>query len=179
MDEGWDRTVSIYDFISIWPARTLNRHHWNILWRRPMVLKQIYFQCQRHAAGAAAQNLFDISPSTWVARSSNASKPAVKMNFCDGRCMFKVAFHLALTAGVPWWEVEGNKWNSAMRGNCGNLGGRWWVGNNQLQVGNNRVWRQCFSQFPPLDITQIYLTGCFRLNYWPSWCHMSFVFKQF
>ena len=82
----------------------------------------------------------------------------------------KVVFHLALTMGVPQWEVEGSKWN-----NFGNSGGRWQVGNNQWKVGNNLdwfrpltallhyfwIWRRCFSQFPPVDITQIYTTDCF------------------
>ena len=44
--------------------------------------------------------------------------------------------------GVPRWEVEGSKWNSTVRGNCGNLDGRWQVRNNQWIVGNNLNWFQ-------------------------------------
>ena len=50
-------------------------------------------------------------------------------------------FHLSLTVGVFRFEVQGSKWNSSVRGNCGNLGERWQVGNNQWQLGNNPIWR--------------------------------------
>ena len=50
---------------------------------------------------------------------------------------FMTVFHLALTAGIPRWEVEGSKWKSAVGGNCGNPSGRWQVGNNQWKVGNH------------------------------------------
>ena len=85
----------------------------------------------------------------------------------------------------PRWEVEGSKGNSAIRGNCGNIAERWQVGNNRWKVGNNRMWRHrdlaYFSQFPPVNITQMYLTCWFWFNYWSSWENnmSTFIFNQF
>ena len=59
-------------------------------------------------------------------------------------------FHLTLTVGVPRWEVKGSKWNSAVKSNCGNLGGRWQVGNNQWKVGNNIDWFRYITALFPL-----------------------------
>ena len=71
----------------------------------------------------------------------------------------KAVFHLTLTVGVPRWEVEGSKWNRAVRGNCGNLGGRWQVGNDQWKVGTNLDW------FHPLTVL-------FSINF--SYIHILF-----
>ena len=91
-------------------------------------------------------------------------------------------FHLAPTVGVPRWEVEGSKWDNAVRDICRTHEERWQAGNNQWEVGNNRDWfrpltalfhlfpdvKTMFSQVPPVDITQSIRLIIFLFNCWSS-----------
>ena len=122
-----------------------------------------------------------------------------RISFCDMNktwiTLKKAAFHLVLTVGVPWWEVKRSKWKSAVRGNCGNLDGRWKVGNNQWKIGNNIDWFRPLialllafgyddDVFPTflwwISLKYIQLID-FWFNYWSSgWNNLSFfIFNQF
>ena len=76
----------------------------------------------------------------------------------------KAVFQLALIVGVPRWEEEGSKWNNAIMGISGTHEEMGQVGNNQWPVGNNQIWRRCFSQFPLVDITFIYNVWLFLVQ---------------
>ena len=96
----------------------------------------------------------------------------------------KAVFPLALWE-FPQWELEGSKWNSAVRGICGTHDQTWQVRYNQWQVGNNRIMRRCkrpasrmlflnFLQWISLKYIWLIVFGSIIDQHYETTCQFSF-----
>ena len=101
---------------------------------RPLITPVIYRHCKSRPRGFVCyqQNARQLVIGYQTNRFCSCSKIRLHPNFLGWD---KVGFPFGCNCRGPSVGVEGIKWSSVVRDNCGNHGGRWRVRNNQWQVG--------------------------------------------